>query len=174
LNPEQYQVYLNHKHCRLRRSRSSFSVNMTIASKSYVFDPRPNYPLLVTAKHYWTTDSPYLDNPDAVTLIFTHGTGFHKEQWEPTIGDLFALLATNNGSVKVREMWSIDGPNHGDSAVLNEKALKFGYESVCMCFIVRIYQISLFHIHSNSLLGGVWPRYSRFSHRIRNWCRGGL
>lgn len=107
-----------------------FRMNMTIASQSYVFDPRPNYPLLVTAKRYWKTNSPYLDDPDAITLIFTHGTGFHKEQWEPTLDDLYDLLATNNGSVKVREMWSIDAPNHGEAAVLNEKALKWGYEPV--------------------------------------------
>jgi len=106
---------------------------MTIASQSYVFDPRPNYPLLVTAKRYWATNSHYLNDPEAITLIFTHGTGFHKEQWEPTLDDLFFLLANNNGTVKVREMWSIDAPNHGDAAVLNEKALKWGYVPVCMC-----------------------------------------
>jgi len=103
---------------------------MAIASQSYVFDPRPNYPLLATAKRYWTTNSPHLSDPDAVTLIFAHATGFHKEQWEPTLDDLYTLLATNSGSVKVRDMWSIDAPNHGDAAVLNEKALKWGYDPV--------------------------------------------
>jgi hypothetical protein len=111
---------------------------MTIASQSYVFDPRPNHPLLVTAKRYWLTNSRYLNDPDALTLIFTHGTGFHKEQWEPTIDDLNALLADDSNSVKVREMWSIDAPNHGDAAVLNEKALLWGYEP-CMCWHSFVY-----------------------------------
>jgi hypothetical protein len=105
---------------------------MAIASQSYIFDPRPNYPLLVTARRYWTTSSPHLNDPDAITLIFAHGTGFHKELWEPTLDELYVLLANNYyGSVKVREMWSIDAPNHGDAAVLNEKALKWGYDPVC-------------------------------------------
>ena len=107
--------------------------NMVIASQSYIFDPRPKYPLLVTAKRYWATNSPHLSDPDAITLIFAHATGFHKEQWEPTLDDLYTLLATNSGSVKVRDMWSIDAPNHGDAAILNEKALKWGYDPVCMC-----------------------------------------
>ena len=106
---------------------------MVIASQSYVFDPRPNYPLLVTAKRYWVPNSPHLNDPDAITLIFAHATGFHKEHWEPTLDDLHTLLATNSSSVKVQDMWSIDAPNHGDAAVLNEKALKWGYDPVCMC-----------------------------------------
>ncbi|RDB28270.1 Abhydrolase domain-containing protein mpaH [Hypsizygus marmoreus] len=103
---------------------------ITMSSESYVFDPRPNYPLVVTAKRYWKQSSPYLDDPEALTLIFAHGTGFHKEQWEPTMDELNILLEGNHGAFKVREMWSIDAPNHGDAAVLNEKALKWGYEPV--------------------------------------------
>ena len=104
---------------------------MSIASQSYIFDPRPNYPLLITAKRYWKSNSLHLDDPTAITLIFAHGTGFHKEQWEPTMDDLYALLDDNKGTVNVREMWSIDAPNHGDSAILNEETLKWGYGTVC-------------------------------------------
>ncbi|KAG6807346.1 hypothetical protein H0H93_001666, partial [Arthromyces matolae] len=67
----------------------------------------------------------------ALTLIFTHGTGFHKEQWEPTIDDFYDLLEKDDKSPKIREVWSIDAPNHGDAAVLNENVLKIGYEPIC-------------------------------------------
>ncbi|KAF5384362.1 hypothetical protein D9615_003153 [Tricholomella constricta] len=103
---------------------------MAATFQSYTFDPRPNYPLVITAKRYWKPDSPYLNDPSAHTLVFAHGTGFHKEQWEPTMDDLYALMDGNDGSVKVREMWSIDAPNHGDAAILNEHVLQWGYEPV--------------------------------------------
>ncbi|KAG6867691.1 hypothetical protein C0993_012326 [Termitomyces sp. T159_Od127] len=101
----------------------------SLSSQSYTFDPRPNYPLLITAKRYWKPDSSHLNDPSALTLIFTHGTGFHKEQWEPTIDEFYALLEGENGSPKVREVWSIDAPNHGDAAVLNENVL-LAYEPI--------------------------------------------
>ncbi|KAJ6492308.1 Alpha/beta hydrolase fold-1 [Mycena sanguinolenta] len=95
-------------------------------AQSYTFDPRPHYPLLLSANRYWDPSSPHLDDPTATTLIFTHGTGFHKEQLEPTIQDLYNLLSIDGP--KIREVWAIDAPNHGESAVLNEEALRFGYE----------------------------------------------
>lgn len=100
-----------------------------LCSESYVFDPRPNYPLVSTAKRYWRASSAVLNDPEALTLIFAHGTGFHKEQLEPTIEDLYKLL--ESGKVKVREAWAIDCPNHGDAAILNEKILLLEYEPVC-------------------------------------------
>ncbi|KAG5340402.1 hypothetical protein C0989_001725 [Termitomyces sp. Mn162] len=103
---------------------------MVLSSQSCTFDPRPNYPLLITAKRYWKADSKHLNDPSALTLILTHGTGFHKEQWEPTIDELYALLDRKDSSTKVREVWSIDAPNHGDAAVLNEDILRIGYEPI--------------------------------------------
>jgi len=103
-------------------------------TKSYVFDPRPSYPLVSTVKRYWKPDSPYLDDPNALTLVFTHGTGCHKEQWEPTIDDLQAILDKGGAKTRIREMWSIDCPNHGDAAHLNEDALKLGLQNYCEFF----------------------------------------
>ncbi|KIP03129.1 hypothetical protein PHLGIDRAFT_111245 [Phlebiopsis gigantea 11061_1 CR5-6] len=95
--------------------------------ESYVFDPRPKYPLLITANRYWDPEHTSTDS-DALTLIFAHGTGYHKEHWEPTLDHLYALLArANNNKVKIREAWSIDCPNHGDAAILNEEVLTWGY-----------------------------------------------
>lgn len=102
-----------------------------LAVQSYVFDARPNFPLLMSAKRYWNPSSPYLNDPDAFTLIFAHGTGFHKEHYEPTLEELYSMIP--DGGPKIREAWSIDSPNHGDAAVLNEQTLLWGYEPICMC-----------------------------------------
>lgn len=96
----------------------------------FVFDPRPNYPLLVTTKRYRTRNDSTIHDPNALTLILAHGTGFHKEQWEPTISDLWNIVSGREG-VAIREVWSIDCPNHGEAAVLNETTLQWGYEGVC-------------------------------------------
>lgn len=99
-----------------------------LLSESYVFDPRPYYPLVSTVKRFWDPSW----TVDGLTLVFTHGTGFHKEQWEPTIDDLLELIRQQNpNKIKVREIWTIDAPNHGDAAILNEKSLQHGYEAVC-------------------------------------------
>ncbi len=95
-----------------------------LSSESYVFDPRPDFPLVSTAKRYWKAGSSH--DPNGVTLIFTHGTGFHKEQWEPTIEELY-----RRAGVPIREVWAIDAPNHGDAALLNYETLKWGYQRVC-------------------------------------------
>lgn len=100
----------------------------TIGCQSYVFDPRPHYPLVSTVKRYWCLNSPYLTDPDAFTLILLHGTNFHKEIWEPTIEDLFSGTTKANAP-KVRDVWALDAPNHGDAALLNEQTLKWGYET---------------------------------------------
>ncbi|KAI0357837.1 hypothetical protein OH77DRAFT_1370376, partial [Trametes cingulata] len=107
-------------------------------SKSYVFDPRPAFPLLITARRYWSSDCPQ-DDPDALTLVFAHATGFHKEHWEPALAHLFALARESRegkgakegkGRVRIRDAWAIDAPNHGEAAILNERELLWGYEPV--------------------------------------------
>ncbi|KAJ7026791.1 Alpha/beta hydrolase fold-1 [Mycena alexandri] len=104
----------------------------TLTSQSYVFDPRPNFPLLLTAKRYWDSSSRHVDDPDAVTLVFAHGTGLHKETYEPTLEDLYTLLDNNTRgpNPKIRDAWAIDCPNHGDAAILNEAMLRWGYEPI--------------------------------------------
>lgn len=60
---------------------------------------------------------------DALTLLCLHGTSFHKESWEPTLEKIFDL-ASLGGPVRIREAWTLDCPNHGASAVLNEAVLQ--------------------------------------------------
>ncbi|KAJ3881032.1 hypothetical protein F5051DRAFT_501459 [Lentinula edodes] len=132
------------------QSRAPVPLN-PLLSESYVFDPRPHYPLLSTLKRFWNPSWTDSNSPDGLTLLFTHGTGFHKEQWEPTIDYLLELIQVNtagssssaqqrrsspnsscqNNSIKIREIWTIDAPNHGDAGVLNEKSLRNGYEPAC-------------------------------------------
>ena len=87
-----------------------------------------------TAKRYWHPEH-CSDAPDAVTVILAHGTGFVKEHWEPTLEDLYALLTRSgdhhDAGVRIREAWSIEASNHGDSAGLNEEILAWGYTPVC-------------------------------------------
>jgi len=44
--------------------------------------------------------------------------------------DLFFLTANKLAPSRSGRMWSIDAPNPGDAAVVNEKALKWGYAPV--------------------------------------------
>ncbi|KAJ7490534.1 hypothetical protein FB451DRAFT_1513195 [Mycena latifolia] len=80
-------------------------------------------PLIALGKRY--TRVPAVSNPPpspgspGVALLFAHGTGFHKEIWEPTIEALFAA----DREQLVREAWAVDCQNHGESAIANEKTL---------------------------------------------------
>ncbi|KAI5891252.1 uncharacterized protein SCHCODRAFT_02628545 [Schizophyllum commune H4-8] len=97
---------------------------MVLQSQAYVFDARPDYPLLVSVKRYWDPETSS-EVPDALTLVWTHATGFHNEISEPVMKDLCALPG-----LKIHDMWAIECPNHGTSAALNERELQFGYEPV--------------------------------------------
>jgi len=104
--------------CACRRGYTPGVITSHPAMASYhveehVFDWRPEYPLVTTAKRY----TPPCAEGGEYTLVLAHGTGFHNEQWEPTIRHLFALPA------RIREAWAVSCPNHGDAAVLNEAVL---------------------------------------------------
>ncbi|KAF9037740.1 Alpha/beta hydrolase fold-1 [Panaeolus papilionaceus] len=102
------------------------SAEPRLSTRNYVFDPRPAYPYVSAVKRYWIEGSPYLNDEDAITLVLTHGTGFTKELWEPAIDDLLAMNVREGGKIKIREIWAIDSPNHGESAVLNAKEFQKG------------------------------------------------
>ncbi|KAF9073643.1 Alpha/beta hydrolase family-domain-containing protein [Rhodocollybia butyracea] len=67
---------------------------------------------------------------EGMVLLMAHGTGYHKEHWEPTIEHLFDLEFTTasassspnpKSAIHIRECWAVDVQNHGEAAVLNEK-----------------------------------------------------
>lgn len=91
-------------------------------SETITVPPHSGYPLSLTAKRYWSS-SPASQGSDALTLLCLHGTSFHKETWEPTLEKIFGL-ASFGGPVRIREAWTLDCPNHGASAVLNESVLQ--------------------------------------------------
>jgi len=102
--------------------------SMTFCVENITYDPRPDYPLVATVKRYW---DPISQRQDGYTLIFAHGTGFHKEQWEPTLKHLFDLSKSSR-AFPILEAWSIDCPNHGEAAILNEQVVsRGGYELIC-------------------------------------------
>lgn len=55
------------------------------------------------------------DDPKALTLVFTHGTSFNKEFWEPII----QTLMNDPNSYRIKRILAIDAVTHGDSAVIN-------------------------------------------------------
>ncbi|KAG2364218.1 Alpha/beta hydrolase fold-1 [Suillus spraguei] len=93
-----------------------------LRSELFVFDTPPlrGLPgLKMSAKRYYT---PFSDS-QGLTLLFAHGIGAHKEQWEPMLRYLFShqnLLQPD----RVREAWCFDWLNHGDAAVINKAALE--------------------------------------------------
>ncbi|TFK20622.1 DnaJ-domain-containing protein [Coprinopsis marcescibilis] len=100
---------------------------MVLTKETFTFDPRPYYPLLIKANRYW---DPKTQAHDGLTMVFAHGTSFNKETWEPTIEDLQVLVESQPSKLKIREFWSIEAPNHGDSAALNQEVLRVGYTPI--------------------------------------------
>ena len=109
-----------------------------VLSKNYTFDPRPLFPFRIAAKRYWIEECPYAidrdtssnTREDVVTLVFMHGTAAHKELGEPMIQRLFEnQQAATRRTVQFHDMWSLDMPNQGDSAMLNEETLRSGCDT---------------------------------------------
>ncbi|TFK18656.1 hypothetical protein FA15DRAFT_675110 [Coprinopsis marcescibilis] len=96
-----------------------------IKIENFAFDPiKPDgieLNLVMTAKRYTTSTS--TQNTKGLTLLFTHSIGAFKECWEPTIETLYANHNPENESLRIREIWSFDKPNHGDAALINADKL---------------------------------------------------
>ncbi|KAG7095594.1 hypothetical protein E1B28_006324 [Marasmius oreades] len=91
----------------------------------FVLDPRPAYPLRITAKRYTlegiVSRGDVQSAQPGLTLILLHATGSHKEVWEVTVQ--YLLQKANQENLKIDDVFSIESPSHGESAVLNEKEL---------------------------------------------------
>ncbi|PPQ88900.1 hypothetical protein CVT25_009135 [Psilocybe cyanescens] len=93
--------------------------------ESHILPPSSDYPLFIAAKRYWLPGfAENKTNPLVQTLVVLHSTSFHKETWEPALEDLFKQVTQPGSTVAIREAWSIDCPNHGESGHLNRRALK--------------------------------------------------
>lgn len=97
-------------------------------SSTHLFDPRPDFPLLVSVKRYYDPATQCTDS-DALTLVFAHAAGHMKEIWEPCMDELFALVKKNG--LKVNDVWSIEAPNHGEAAAMNRRLLEWCYRPIC-------------------------------------------
>jgi len=87
---------------------------------NFACDPRPKEPLQVTAVRY----QPDILPSDGLTLILLHASSVNKETWAPLVEALLALQASapaDSAQPKILEAWSIECPNHGESAVINEE-----------------------------------------------------
>ncbi|KAJ6609419.1 Alpha/beta hydrolase family-domain-containing protein [Mycena sp. CBHHK59/15] len=77
--------------------------------------------LKMTAKRY--TSPYYSADIHGLTLIFAHGVGGYKEQWEPMISEIFRLQHSKAPHHRIHEAWALDRQNHGDAALLNREEL---------------------------------------------------
>lgn len=117
---------------------------MLVHSRSVTIPPSVLYPLYITANCYtpsYPESTPR--DPNAVILVLLHSAGFHKEMFEPTISELFGTMDQSHGkrphtfssfglAGQIREIWSIECPTHGQSAVLNEDEIrKAEYDEKC-------------------------------------------
>ncbi|KAI0770434.1 Alpha/Beta hydrolase protein [Fomes fomentarius] len=94
----------------------------------------PDSGLFVSANHYYTVPSPPESSEpqfaasNGLTLVFAHCSSAHKEQWETTIERLFHFSSCATGPSlppqrRIRDAWTLDAQNHGDSAILNKEIL---------------------------------------------------
>ncbi|KAJ7075183.1 Alpha/beta hydrolase fold-1 [Mycena belliarum] len=94
--------------------------------RSLILSPAPppgRKALKMEVKRYTSGTSESLLK-DGVTLLMLHGLGQHKEQWEPVVERLYAPQSHCAVSPPIREIWLLEWQSHGQSAVLNEEALK--------------------------------------------------
>ncbi|KAJ7070751.1 Alpha/beta hydrolase fold-1 [Mycena amicta] len=78
------------------------------------------------------------------TLLFLHAVSLHKETFQPVVAHLLAHCSS------IREVWSIENPNHGRSAHLNQELLETShYKHYCM-FASRIQSTAKTHFAAGS------------------------
>lgn len=112
-----------------------YSSAAMLSEQFFVLKPSTAYSLHITAKRY-RSDKFLGDGSQsgAITLVLLHATSLHKETWEPTLECIFDLAGKgSHAHVNIHEAWSIECPNHGQSAVLNDAQLQHGGRHHCNC-----------------------------------------
>jgi len=106
--------------------------------EKFTLEPVVAYPFFVVGKRYWQDHSGLQrNNALALTLICLHSTSFHKETWEATIEDLFALqLQDGKNTAFIQDVWAIDCPNHGEAALLNKGVVEKHQGNSQTCWLV--------------------------------------
>ncbi|KAB5595487.1 Argonaute-like protein [Ceratobasidium theobromae] len=88
-----------------------------------------NEAVMWTVANRYAPDKPRTFDSPAVTLVVSHGTGFHKELptwqkiWETTFRYLISMANSSPHQLGIDEIWALDAANHGDSALLNKANL---------------------------------------------------
>ncbi|KAJ7221415.1 Alpha/beta hydrolase fold-1 [Mycena pura] len=95
---------------------------MALLQEEIDLQPDPSYPFHILATRYNYEHNPHANSDDAFTLIFLHALLVHKETWEVTVARIFAHCGAR-GPVKIRDVFSIESPNHGRSSAVNAEAL---------------------------------------------------
>ncbi|KAF7303515.1 hypothetical protein MIND_00580600 [Mycena indigotica] len=83
-------------------------------STVHTLAPSARCPFHVAAVQYVPAAAP---GKDGLTLVFLHATNTHKESYEPVLRHLLDRIS-------VRDVWCIENPNHGASAVKNRELLE--------------------------------------------------
>ena len=112
-----------------------------LAFEPYVVPPDSGYPFYITANRYLHPNfRPDVKQGRPSTLLLMHSTSFHKEILEPTLADIFTLTSQCS---HIREAWTIECPNHGQSAALNDTLLRRSdYEQYCAYYYRELIAIS--------------------------------
>ncbi|KAJ7634074.1 Alpha/beta hydrolase fold-1 [Mycena polygramma] len=92
---------------------------MNLQREQIHLEPSPSYPFHILATRYNYAGNPHSSSDDATTLIMLHALGVHKETWEITIARIFSLCDSGASQVKIRDIFSIESPNHGHSSAVN-------------------------------------------------------
>ena len=105
-------------------------IMVQVISVQHRLKPHGISPFNILANQYSTKES--ASNVNGLTLVFLHAVGHHKETWEPTIQKLFEFdqESSTQGSI-IRDMFSIEIPNHGESAQLNEEVIGKMFTDSC-------------------------------------------
>jgi hypothetical protein len=92
---------------------------MNLLQEQIDLKPSVSYPFHVLAIQYNYEGNPYRNSADAFTLILFHALGVHKETWEITVARIFSLCSSGASEVKIRDIFSVESPNHGSSSAIN-------------------------------------------------------
>ncbi|KAJ3804623.1 alpha/beta-hydrolase [Lentinula aff. lateritia] len=104
----------------------SSEMTHVVVKTTYHVDNRPFYPLQILSTRY-QKNKEIQRSGHGYTLILLHATGMHKETWEVFVKHLFEL-SLNHPELPIEDIFSIESPNHGESAVINEQVLKTEFE----------------------------------------------